>query len=387
MTMIRRVYETTRSEQGLVSLLTVVFFMIFISLIAVSFTTIVVQDQRQATDNDLSASALAAARGGIEDGKRILIYCKQNPTSPNCTDEVLNSQNNCDLFKSNVRAQALANALKIDINTNGEGITGGANASQYEQYFTCLTIQTKTPSLTATLASDADYIQQLKTVSPFTNLQVSWSPKNKEITFLTRSGPLDGWPKISDWSYAPVLELQVIPYMASSFGDLNSLEAGARTMYVVPCTSLCIPTGGSIALQDKRAAQTGSLREIGAAAVPIIYASCDVRECNANIGGFSGGDPAGTQYYVRVSLLYSDSASVNLELSPFDSSNHTVLFDNVQPRIDSTGRANDVFRRVRAEVTYAQSVSVPRSAVGSAAPICKDMTVTKVASSSTYNCN
>ena len=58
-------------QSGMVSILVVMFFMIFMSLLIVGFVKIMSDEQRQATDNDLSASALAAAQSGVEDGKRI----------------------------------------------------------------------------------------------------------------------------------------------------------------------------------------------------------------------------------------------------------------------------------------------------------------------------
>ena len=48
-------------ESGLVSILTVIFFIIFISILIVGFIKITTDEARQATDNDLSASALASA--------------------------------------------------------------------------------------------------------------------------------------------------------------------------------------------------------------------------------------------------------------------------------------------------------------------------------------
>jgi hypothetical protein len=98
----------------------------------------------------------------------------------------------------------------------------------------------------------------------------------------------------------------------------------------------------------------------------------------------SGFDSTTFQYYVRASLLYADSTT--LKMSAYDGSS-PVNFANVQPWIDVTGRTSDVFKRVRAEVSYQPTVPLPKNVIDSAAPICKNMTVTDDPASSTYNCN
>lgn len=370
-----------KSEQGVVSLLTVIFFMIFISLITVGFISIVVADQRQTTDNDLSASALAAARSGIEDGKRMLLYCTTvNPGAAGCAD-ALNSQDNCSAFNatSGAAANALATSLAVPVTANGEGTTGGTAASAYQQYFTCLTIQTKTPSLTVTLNSGNDVIKPLRTVTPFTKLTITWKGVG---SYLQRGSSLAGWPTVSAWDsarYMPVIQLQTIPY--TSLADLDAVEAGTKTVYIVPCDATCVAPATDINLLDVRAAP-GELR---AAAPPITYASCTVLgaaySCSVTLTGYNS---AVQNYYARLSVLYASSTEITL--SALDNTG-SVDFDNVQPWIDATGRTNDVFRRVRAEVGYEPAVPLPTDALTSAAPICKEMTVTNEALSSTYDCN
>ena len=367
-----------RNEQGVVSLLTVMFFMIFISLIVMGFVTIVVADQRQTTDNDLSASALAAARSGVEDGKRVLLYCQTNPSA--ACDAAINSQDNCKAFISGTPAYGLATSLDVPLGANGEGVTGGANATAYQQYFTCLTIQTKTPSLKTPLNADSDYIQRIKTVSQFKKLKITWSGDGN---YLQRVSGVAGWPTQASWNssgFMPVIQFQTIPY--SSLTDLNAVESQAKTVYIVPCNNMCVSLTDIGALDIRSGA--GDLRVPGAGA-PITYAQCSQSAgfytCSATLSGY---DSSLWQYYVRATLLYASSTT--LELSALDQNDVVVNLDNVQPWIDVTGRANDVFRRVRTEVAYKPTVPLPEQALDSAAPICKVMRVTNIAISSIYSC-
>ena len=65
-------------QRGAVSIFIVVFSALLISTITVVFIRIMIQDQMQATSNDLSMSALDSANAGVEDAKRlVLMYNRQ----------------------------------------------------------------------------------------------------------------------------------------------------------------------------------------------------------------------------------------------------------------------------------------------------------------------
>ena len=87
----------------------------------------------------------------------------------------------------------------------------------------------------------------------------------------------------------------------------------------------------------------------------------------------SGTDPARFHYLTLASVYRDTSFEVRL-LNGAD----TVQFKNVQPEIDVTGRANDVFRRLvsRVESADASEAPYPRAALGSGRDICKDFVVT-----------
>lgn len=375
-------------QQGLVSLMTVMFFMIFIMLIAVGFLGLVTHDNRRSVDNDLSASALAAANSGVEEGKRILIYCHNNPSTPGCTD-ALNSKDECKKFASG-HPNTIATNLGIQIDSNGQGVTGAS--SQYEQYFSCLTIQTKTEYTTNVLDENSDVIQHLKTVDFFDRVNIAWSD---DISQNNRTGQVGSWLKRSAWSAAslmPVLQVQVIPYVASDLSDLNGLENKTRTVYIVPCDGAlaCSVITKHIGVLDARGS-AGNFRNNTSPMpmAPITYAKCTTPpdnssyHCDATLEGF---DSSTSGYYVRVSLLYAQKT--NLQITPYKTgtTNDPAMLDDVQPWIDVTGRTNDVYRRVRAQVSYGADPILPRHVIDSAASICKLMTVTNSATTTTMNC-
>lgn len=382
----------THKEAGLVSILIVIFFMIFISLIVVAFMTIVSDDNRQSLDNDLSQSALSAARSGVEEGKRILLYCERSPSPVECTDSVLNSAQ-CDIFTTS-EGQSIANVLSIPYRANGEVSVGGNDA--YEQYLTCLTIRRDTPSITGTATREYDYVVKLRTAGAYDSLKVSWG--RNEGAYSMPTGPVGNWTSFTNWrdgstARPSVLRVQLIPYSETDFDlaspdALDELEKASRTIFIAPCRAASPPSGCTITSKDintvdMRPATTGVRRSTQ---VPLTYGLCSGTSnysCTVTLTGFAPSTTAGKTYYARVSLIYGQSADVSFSAQ---SAGTTVNFANVQPWIDVTGRANDVFRRVRAQVSHDSGISLPKYVIDSAAPICKDMATTNAATTSQLNC-
>lgn len=76
---------------------------------------------------------------------------------------------------------------------------------------------------------------------------------------------------------------------------------------------------------------------------------------------------------LRLSSLYNDT---QIELKLLNTAGEYVKFDSVQAEVDSTGRANDLFRRVKARVELTASMPYPEAAVDIAGNLCKEFFVT-----------
>jgi hypothetical protein len=76
--------------------------------------------------------------------------------------------------------------------------------------------------------------------------------------------------------------------------------------------------------------------------------------------------------YLHLNALYN-AAHFKVELKK---ANAVVQFDRVQPIVDSTGRANDAFRRVQARVELKSDFTYPDAAIDIEGDLCKNFTIT-----------
>jgi hypothetical protein len=369
------------SQSGLVSILTVIFFMIFISIIVLGFIKIMGDEQRQATDNDLSASALAAAQSGIEDAKRIILRCKDTPAPGGCDNPMGGMMNsgagagNCDMLGM---ANSLTGPLAIDI-VGDEAIVGD---DTYRQAYTCLTIKKDTDDVKKTLTEGRSAIIKLDVgAGGLDSLTFRWTGSGGTYGV---NGPSTLFPARANWlsgtnTVPPMLRLQFIPYVAGSVA-LDTVERESRTAFVKPASVVASPS--DIQVLDQRNATPGSLRT--AAVSPVVYANCPVLgstyECTKTLTNFS----TARTYYLRATLMYG--AQTNLTITA-TRAGVPQTFKFVQPEIDVTGRANDVYRRVKARVSFeAPSITYPEYALESGTTICKRLIVADATNSQYVAC-
>lgn len=376
-------------ESGLVSILTVIMFMIFISILVVGFIKIMTDEQRQATDNDLSASALAAAQSGVEDGKRVILYCLGNgltgsePAQCNNLFSSGNSANPCDSFKNG--AKGLFQSMNIPYDVTGKEAQVGEPS--FNQYYTCLSVDPTPNDLVKTITSQRSEIIPLTTTGTFDRLDISWTSTQSSYGSKTPS-PGSDFPALGAWNdgsgkpLPPVLRVQLIPYTPGTI-NLSVTQQRSDTFFLVPASGgATTNTVNRLTIDDRTV--SGFYRN---APLPIVYTDCTL---NAGTGGYycpmqiSGLNSSAEQYYLRLSLFYA--ASTEVTIKAFDTASNTARdFDKVQYVIDVTGRTNDVYRRIQARVSPQSSTLYPEYAIDSAGSICKDITVADLANT-TYNC-
>lgn len=373
-------------SRGAASIFVVAFFMLLIGVIALSFVNIVIQDQRQALNNDLSQSAYDSAAAGTEDGQRVLKWYAKNcqpeqiaARVSQSTPEAQNTNTDCAQFAvgdtCNVQTISSTNRDTIlpGVSTGGDGsevkITQTKDAatdedSKFDQAYTCVTVTAQTEDYQAILKDGkSDTIIPLKTVNnaPVQSIDMRWfSPTYIASDNVTvpdqdpdsiikplRVSNTDGddakgqkWGKTTP----PILRVEVIPSARSNI-DINTINNATRTVFLYPSKNAAALDVVSIS-----AIEPSPFAKVAAP----IAVKCDdtVKDdesaCSVNLNQLLYiGDASQTDLFLRVTPLYNNT---DITIVLRDAVGGVLKFDNVAPKLDSTGRANDVYRRIATRV-------------------------------------
>jgi hypothetical protein len=255
---------------------------------------------------------------------------------------------------------------------NSTGISGG-----YDQAYTCVKINRETDDYSGTLVSDVSQVIPLQTSGPFTQITLSWflKPDPSVTVDLGANGSL---PQRAAWSpigevRPPIIRAQLMQYRQGNFnlGDFDQ-DGGGHTLYMYPATagaSEAVPTSFGSDLR-RTSSLDGLLKPVSCNAsiiVPGAYACSVSITLPLPVGATN---PSERVAYLRLTSIYGGA---DFMVQP-----QGTQFQDVQPAIDSTGRASDVFRRVRARVQLVSPLETqlyPRATVDITKNFCKNFTV------------
>lgn len=371
----KRIRQLQTKEQGAVSLFVVIFTALLITTITISFMQLMVRDQQQAMYSDLSESAYDSAVAGVEDAKRALLMqedCVGDDTL-RCTDiNTYIDEGECTTLSNIFGGGSGETAI---VRTEGD--------KRLEQAYTCVKITQDTADYLGTIDSDAEAtLVPLRAKQPFNKIVISWalSRTGNDITVPAagvRTLPIKGndWPE----SYPALLRVQLINGRNSfRLSDLDT-SSYSDTLFLYPSQS--------------------GLSTVEFPSVRRDDANGDVQlaDCNPEVG--SGAYACSVTIDIDPTIQENDRTAF-LNLMAFyrstdykiellhDGGGQTcdpdrpqvVCFDNVQPEVDSTGRANDLFRRVVSRVEMNGNFNYPVAALETRNNICKDFRITNRAS-------
>lgn len=382
-----KVVNTKKStgQRGAVSLFVVIFTALLVTTITISFVQLMVRDQRQAMYGDLSESAYDSAVAGVEDAKRALLMqqdCVGSATK-DCKDitEAINSGECTTLSK--VFGGASAEETMIQQQRSGED-------NRLDQAYTCVKITQNTddylgtidPSATATLIP-------LRGDGDFDTVVVSWGlskngadiklPKVSTAPSLPEKNEAD-WPNGYRASYPALLRVQLING-GSSFNLSDFDGAKSRTLFLLPSSTHGIAEH-SFATDSRRGGNAINNPQI-AKCGPAIESGKYVCSAALRVGSVISSGSATA--FLNLIALYNAS-DYKIELRNGGAGGSPVKFVNVQPEVDSTGRANDLFRRVVSRVELNNTFSYPVAAVETAGNLCKNFHITTDEADYKSNC-
>jgi len=387
--------QLRHKQSGAVSLFVVIFAALLMTIVTVSFVQLMIKDQQQATVSDLSQSAYDSAQAGIEDAKRLLLLdqlCRNGAagSTVNCTT-IANaltpvpgqSETSCDTL---ARSGIVSGSGDETIIQQSEGDA----SDKLDQAYTCVKIRVNTDDYKGDVAVNESDTIPLRGVGAFDTIELSWFSREDVseadadsipggADALTIGFPSTGTdvslPPVGDkwrFNYPPLMRTQLIQLgTGSPLTDFDDSQPGnrsnANTLFLYPTANGL--TEKDFAL-DARRTPTGAPQPVkcNSSFVDGEYACKVTLRLPSPING--GNDSRNA--YLRLSALYN-KAHYKITLK---NSAQTVQFDQVQPEVDSTGRANDLFRRILARVELKGDFVHPEAAVDITGNLCKTFTIT-----------
>lgn len=375
-----------RNQEGAVSLFVVIFATLLITIVTVGFIQLMLRDQQQATSTDLSQSAYDSALAGVEDAKRLLLLdqaCRNGTAAStvNCaaitaalTPAPGESQTSCDTLSQ----------AGIVSETNGETIiqqSTSDTAAVLDQAYTCVRVGVNTGDYKGGVDVNQSDIIPLKGVGTFDSIELSWfsredvSTETDEISFPTTGAGTSLPPEGTEWpdTTPPLLRTQLMQmgggFKLTDFDDSQpDRHSNTNTLFLYPSATVGLATKDF--MLDARRSPSNAPQQIlcNDSFLEGEY-SCKV---TITLPQPIDGNIANRNAYLRLTSLYN-GAHYSIKLK---NGNQDVQFNGVQPSVDSTGRANDLFRRVEARVELVGDFTYPEAAIDMEGDLCKNFVVT-----------
>jgi hypothetical protein len=314
-----------------------------------------------------------------------------------CSSNDPQSVADCKTAEDNINSSECNKGLTgIVTDTNNEvkiQQTTGDAVLDLDQAYTCVKIDLKTDNYEGILDKDDTKMIPLKGVSSFDSIRIDWfngEDLQADSTIVNVPDFAQGIPLIANTAWVsatepnrpPVLRARLIQYANSGFllsdfdGNGNtSGNSNTNTIFLYPSS---IAKSSLILSTDRRTPSEPTSVHCDSSIIPGGYA------CSSTIllPNPIGGNESDRTAYLDLSSLYRNT---NYQITLL-SSNAVVQFDSVEPLVDSTGRANDLFRRVRSRIETVSGI-YPMAEISVSGNLCKKFAVTDVeADYDAYDC-
>jgi len=315
MTVLHTMTKQERREAGMVAIMVTLILMVVISLIVLGFAQISRRNQRQALDRQLSAQAFYAAETGVNDVAK-LIRDRQ------ASGEVIPEKTDCGNGGS--------------FYTEANGINPAISEPDQIAY-TCLLVDPTPNSLEyRSIGTTGTIFPVIAESGSISSIRLTWSPMPGDDGDPppTQNCPTSG--SLSASRAFTAAESWTCGYgllrfdLVSTAGSLSmgGLQNALMTTFAVPLRS-----GGTSTITY--ANSPGNSR---------VGVACTAASCSLTINL----SPAGSMYHMRVLSLYKELATLRVEaFSGANAGGNTVSLRDAQILVDSTGKAQDVLRRIQ----------------------------------------
>ena len=167
-----------------------------------------------------------------------------------------------------------------------------------------------------------------------------------------------------------VVKAQLLQFKGGfTLAEFDADSTRNASLFLLPAATGVNPL--SFSMDTRRSGVSGAAQNVRCVQAAVDYA------CSVDIALPDIGDPSQARTaYLKLNQFYVAGAT-NFRVMMLDAAGRTMPFTDVQSVVDSTGRANELFRRVRSYVDVGvSSVPSPESAVDVTKSLCKEFTVT-----------
>lgn len=368
-------------QRGITSIFVVIFASLLFSIIALSFAGLMNREQQRSSDDELSQSAYDSALAGVEDAKRVIMLAQND----NAQAAQAIARNECNT----IRAAGLISGGDVEAEVPIQSSTTGLG-SELNQAYTCVKVSLESPNYEVPLnqAMQSKLIP-LYGASSFNTVEIEWQmagdttlPCGQDsVDFsVNRLCTLENWSSAENTPAMLRAQFILPNETITNLDALNSDNVG-NTVFLYP--SQRVDTTQSLNVLDRfvfdynPSGSTSQHQPVAARCEPDVVSGDQTFQCRKRIQ--LGKTVARNSNFsmLRLSSLYKAAGTVRITL--FNGSNR-VDFNGVQPMVDSTGRANDLFRRVEARLSFASDVRYVENAVDTTGSLCKDFWVTRESS-------
>ena len=217
-------------QSGAVSLFAVIFGAMLLTIVTIGFIKLMIMDQRQSSNNDLSQSAYDAALAGVEDAKRVV---RAAQTGNIQAAGVLNGPINCNM---------VAASGVVGGSSSGETIikTGTDAGKRFDQAYTCVKITMKSQDFIYKSIEEKSQIVPLRATGSFNKISIEWYRRDDESnlnganaanTEISTSGDL---PTKNNWNANSPQLMRVQLINPGSAFNLATLDSTGVTSFLRP---------------------------------------------------------------------------------------------------------------------------------------------------------
>ena len=416
----RRRQGVADRESGQASMVTVAMFMMLFAAIAVSFTFVVISASRQALNDSLQSSAKIAAESGVEDAKRLIVYCYNKRQSgggySSADDKKLCSQvigklsdelegTGCDDILKPMYDKGGISDVERESNNRGYRVkvgNNGGSSNENNEYYQCLKIATKTDNYQGIVNNlGKSVIVPLRVVDKYNQaavidrLEIEW---HRNVTGNDGDDPAKmngamgtGLPKATTWNSSnrpAVLRVERVgvPKKVGGF-TLNELADSDTALTLRPSVKKNVSNYrlGDYKPQypfndrDKIAPNSQYYDQHGNKIAPIVEATCKNNNGEYACKTIFDQESLYTDktYYLRINAIYR---STHFKITAYQGKDK-LYFDGVQPLVDVTGRSSDSFSRIQARLKPSFDKNAdstnwwPEYVIDTNGKVCKDIEV------------